>query len=324
MTIIATDVTRRRLLDGLVRIAAGGAMAGIIGLPPLFHALAREGRLYRWRGVALGGVANLWLAAPDRPSAAELTRIALAEKTRLEGFFSLYRDDSLLVRLNRAGRLDHPPAEMLALLGLARRIHDASAGAFDPTVQPLYRLHAEHGGRPPADALRRVGALVGLAQVAFDEKAIAFRRPGMGLSFNGIAQGWISDAVARRLARAGAQAALVEFGEVRALAAPRRRDGWPVTLEARHARHAGGPRVTLAPGRALAVSAVTGSLIAGRVPHILDPRTHRPVAVPRQVAVEAPTAALADGLSTALAVLGPDGESSLVRRFADVRVRWLS
>lgn len=322
MTIMPKDMTRRRLIGGLTRIAAGGALAGLVGLPPLFRHLAREGRLYRWRGVALGGTADLWLEASDRAAAAELVHIALAEKSRLETIFSLYHPDSLLVRLNRAGRLDHPPAEMLELLALARRIHGASNGAFDPTIQPLYRLFAERRGRSDPAALRRVGALVGFEMVAFDEQGITFARPGMALSFNGIAQGFISDAVALRLASAGARAALVEFGEIRALALPPGRSAWPISLETGDKAETGSS-MALAPERALAVSATTGTRIAGRVGHILDPRTRRPVETPRRVAVEAASAALADGLSTALSVLGREGAKGLARAFDDIAVRWL-
>ena len=308
-------LTRRRILARLLRVGAGGALAGLVGLPPLLVPSARAGRLYRWSGVALGGEAHLWVEAGDRHEAARLVADALAEKTRLERIFSLYRPDSLLVRLNAQGRLAHPPAEMLALLGLARRLWEASAGAFDPTVQPLYAEMADAtGARADPAALRR---LVGMQDVLFDERAVVFRKEGMALTFNGIAQGYITDRVADMLSEAGCRAACVQFGEIRAFGRPGPDRSWDVRLD-------GTPDRLPVAAAAVAVTDTFGTLIGGRRPHVLDPRTGRPVAERRKVAVRAPRAALADGLATALAVLDEWHEGALMRHFPEARVRWLA
>ena len=306
--------TRRRILANLMRIGAGGALAGLIGLPPLLTSAARAGRLYRWSGVALGGEAHLWVEAGDRHEAAQLVARALAEKTRLERIFSLYRPDSLLLRLNAQGRLAHPPAEMLTLLALARRLWEASEGAFDPTVQPLYAWAKRAGGKSERPAAAR--RLVGMQDVLFDESEIAFRRRGMALTFNGIAQGYITDRVADLLSGAGCRAACVQFGEIRAFGRPGSGRGWDVRLDGSV------DRLPVAAG-AVAVTDTFGTLIGGHSPHVLDPRRRQPVATRRKLAVRAPHATLADGLSTALAVLGREREDALLRHFPDVRVRWL-
>ena len=104
-----------------------------------------------WRGLALGAVASLQIHHPDRAAAEKLVRRSLEELRRLERLFSLYREDSMLVALNRRGVLEAPPAELVELLGEARRYSELTGGAFDPTVQPLWALYTDHFSKPDAD-----------------------------------------------------------------------------------------------------------------------------------------------------------------------------
>ena len=117
-------------------------------MPPNSAAIAPT----TWQGVALGADAELRLYHPDPRAARRLIDQALAELHRLEGIFSLYRDDSALARLNRQGYLADPPADLLRLLGDSLRYSRLTDGAFDPTVQPLWQLYASHFARPGASA----------------------------------------------------------------------------------------------------------------------------------------------------------------------------
>ncbi|MDO8883720.1 FAD:protein FMN transferase, partial [Pseudotabrizicola sp.] len=115
-------------------------------------------------------------------------------------------------------------------------------------------------------------------------------RPGMALTLNGIAQGYIADRVAALLADNDLSRALIDTGEMIALP-----DGsWPVQL-------AGGGKLTLQ-NRALATSAPRGMTFGGDgvTSHIFDPATGRPVLSRwRSMTVSASSAAVADALSTA-------------------------
>lgn len=97
-----------------------------------------------WRGVALGADAAISLRGDRRAAAAALEE-ARRRLGAIERRFSLYRADSLVSRLNRGERPALPP-EAVALLSLCDRLHRATGGRFDPTVQPLWRALAE--GRP--------------------------------------------------------------------------------------------------------------------------------------------------------------------------------
>lgn len=273
-------LTRRRVLALTAMALAGPSLA--------------ETPLHVATGQALGARVVLRLAHPE---AALIAARAMSEIARLERVFSLYRPDSALVSLNTQGVLTDPPFELLELLTLAGSLHRASGGAFDPTVQPLWALHAEtwaQGRAPQAAEIADARARVGWDKLRFDAKSVRLPR-GMALTLNGIAQGYIADRVAEFLAGEGLERVLIDTGELVALGPQPDGRAWPVTL-------ASGADSPLMRG-ALASSAPLGTCFdpAQTQGHILDPRSGAPVAsVWRAVSVRAPSAALADGLSTAI------------------------
>lgn len=262
----------------------------------------------RWRGAALGAQASMTLVGMNAAGAGDVFAKVEAEIDRLEGLFSLYRRDSLLARLNAAGRLTAPPGEFLELLALSDRLQRTTGGAFDPTVQPLWLLHAAAAAenrRPAAGDIAKARAHCGWRHLDVSPRAVAFTRPGMALTFNGIAQGYVADRVAALLRGLGLRDVLVDMGEIAARG--QRPDGTPwraaISLpEGRIVReiHLG--------ERCLATSAPLGTLLdpSGRIGHILDPRSGEPGGRWRLVSVAAERAALADGLSTACCLLSRD------------------
>ena len=261
------------------------------------------------RGQAMGAAITLHLRHPE---GARLAALALAEIERLERLFSLHRIDSALVRLNAAGRLDAPPPEMLEILSLCNAVHRASGGRFDPTVQPLWATLAHaHARGQPADAaqIARARANVGWQRVSVTPAAITLG-PGMALTLNGVAQGYVADRVAAVLRAEGLVLGLIDTGEIAAIGA-----GWPVRIE-------DGPRLSLG-DEALATSGLFGTVMDrdGRQGHILSPDGADRSAPWARVSIAAPRAAVADALSTA-ACLMPDAAqlARLVAQFPKARV----
>ena len=246
-----------------------------------------------WTGQALGARASIRLDHPDAPA---ITARCLAEIDRLENILSLYRADSALSQLNRTGRLDNPPFELLDCLSQAGAVHRASGGAFDVTLQPLWALWAESAAqnrRPTPDEREAALERGGWDGVRMSPEAITLR-PGQALTLNGIGQGYVADRVAALLESEGLTDILIDTGEMRALG----QRSWPV-------RTAQGGRVPLS-ARALATSAPLGTCFdaGGQDGHILDPRTGRPVVSPWEaITISAPGAALADALSTAACLM---------------------
>ncbi len=316
----AAAPTRRRF----VAIAAAAA-----GLPfAAIRAGAETTHLHRWSGIALGAAAEIVLHDPDASRARRLIARCVAEIDRLEDVFSLYRPESAITRLNRDGWLAAPPLELVTLLAEARTYSERTEGAFDVTVQPLWRLYAAHFARPGADPRgpddaehARAQALVDYRAVEIEPAEVRFARRGMAITLNGIAQGYTTDRVATLLQDAGMGDVLLDIGEVRALG--RHPDGrpWHVGL-----RHAAEPetvaRTVTLTDRAVATSAGIASPFdaSGRHHHLFDPATGRPAQAAGQVSVIAPRATMADALSTALAVSSPAQAAAFAARFPEIEV----
>ena len=312
--------TRRRF----IAIAAAA-----VGLPlAALRAGAETPHLHRWSGIALGAAAEIVLYEPEAARAHRLIGRCTAEIDRLEDVFSLYRPESALSRLNRDSRLAAPPLELVALLAEARFYAERTEGAFDVTVQPLWRLYATHFARPDADprgpceaAHAAAQALVDYRAVEIEPSELRFARPGMAVTLNGIAQGYIADRVAALLQDAGMTDALLDIGELRALG--RHPDGrpWHVGLRQAAQPETVARTVTLT-DRAVATSAGIASPFdaAGRHHHLFDPATGRPAQVAAQVSVIAPRATMADALSTAFAVSLPARAAGYAARFPEIEV----
>jgi len=300
--LLARPIGRRRFL----RI--GATFAATAFVPAALAAVS----VRRWSGSALGAHATIELIGADAAQA-EVTFAAVEQEiARLEALFSLYRADSALSRLNASGRLDAPEADFLRLLALAHTTHRETEGLFDPTVQPLFAAYAAHytGGRsdalPAAELADRL-ALVGFDQVVFDEGAVRFSRPGMAMTLNGIAQGYVTDRVADLLKARGFDNVLLDIGEIRALGGGRDGAGWKVGLAARPDSDALAATLRVQ-DRAVATSMMAGTVLdaGGRIGHILHPRKGAVASAFSAVSVVASDAALADALSTAAVLMTAD------------------
>lgn len=141
-----------------------------------------------------------------------------------------------LARLNRAAGDGYHVVESFDLyraLLLALDYARASGGAYDPTVGPLLSLHDRPGGRPPTEAeiaatLDRVG-WDGLV-VAGESQAVHFRKPGMRLVLDDLAEAFALDAASRGFAL-GCQGGQLRFGDTLYLwGAPNDAASWSVAI----------------------------------------------------------------------------------------------
>jgi thiamine biosynthesis lipoprotein len=303
----------------IARRRAIGIFAAVAGLPLLARADAASRSasrpiVHRWSGTALGARASIILHHPDAEQARALIAEAAAEIERLERIFSLYRRDSALSTLNRSGRLDAPPLDLIHLLSEARGYSEVTGGAFDVTVQPLWDLYATHFRRPGADpdgppdrAVEQARALVDYRHLDIESAAVTLARPGAAVTCNGIAQGYITDRVAALFRDAGLEHVLLDLGEVRALGPRDDGRGWRVGIR----DPLSGSRLLEAvdlTGGAIASSAGSGTTFepSGRCHHLFDPRTGRSANRYAGVTVMAPSATAADALSTGLACMSND------------------
>jgi thiamine biosynthesis lipoprotein len=305
--------TRRRFIT--ITAAAGG-----LPLLPMRHARAAP-LLRTWTGAALGADATVQIHHPDPAVADRLIAASLAEVARLERVLSLYRPESALSRLNRDGVLDEPPFDLVRVLAESRRYGALTGGAFDVTVQPLWDLYAAHfahpgasPGGPPADAIASAIARVGQEALEVSPSRLRLARPGMGITLNGIGQGYVTDRVVEMLRAGGVEHALVDMGEIRAVGRRPAGEPWSVGLEDPRMPGRIAEQISLA-DRAVATSGGYGTVFdpAGRFNHIFEPGSGRTSWRWLSVSVESDTATQADALSTAFTLMPEEATARVVR-----------
>ena len=310
---------RWRRLHPLLAVAALALVAGC----------ARQPREIVLTGPAMGTTWNL-RAVPDTadlPSEAvrALVQDALEE---VDAALSTYRPDSDVSRFNSSTSTDWiaVPAPLAELVAESLRIGTLTGGAFDVTVAPLVTLWGFGRGTPrevpPRDAdIAAAQALTGQRhlQVSLDPPALRKALPGLTLDLDAIAPGYAADLVAARLEAAGIGRYMVEIGgEVRVHGRNREGARWRIGIERPEERGRSVGRVLHLEAMAVSTSGDYRDFFESggiRYSHTLDPQSGRPVTHGlASVTVLRPTATEADGLATALSVLGPAAGFDLAER----------
>lgn len=299
---MAGQLTRRRF----VRIAASAASLGLAGVTGARAFAASQPAPLIWKGMVLGNLASIEIVHSDAARASRLLARAQEEIARLEMIMTLYRPDSALSALNDRGILRDPPLDLVQMLAEARHIGEITGGAFDVTVQPLWKAYADHfataGANPdgPApDAIRRAREHVDYKAIEIEPSVVGLRRRGMALTLNGIAQGYITDRIAELLRNEGLDDVLVNLGEIRAQGARAGTEPWRAGIENARATLV----VTEVPldNQALSTSGSYGFRFdpAGRFHHIFDPKSGACPRLHASVSVVAARSTTADALATA-------------------------
>jgi len=285
----------------------------------------------RWQGATMGTTYRVTIA--DSPFSPEAVN---ALKEEIENYLdelnrqmSTYMPESEISRFNRTPSTDRFRVSLAfaAVVKEALKLSTLTGGAFDPTVLPLSELWgfgnataSEHFPTPAEIAEARQNVDYWLVRVPSPTE-LQKRRPGVRLSLDAIAKGYAADEVARLIREKGAPNVFVEVGgDGIAYGESPQGAPWRIGIDV--------PRFGSTPGEAIqAVVPLSDQGIAtsgdyrnfrsdpsgNRLGHLLDPRTGTPVENDvGSVTVVAESCALADGLATALYVLGPERGLALV------------
>ena len=280
----------------------------------------------------MGTTLRVAVSAPDREEAIRATEEAFEAVRQLDDVLSTWRDDSEIAELNHA-----PPGKPVTLSSrLYQLLHDASrwsrhtGAAFDPAVGSLIDAWDLRGaGRTPtAAALRRARAARGLSHFVFSDRQRSITRTDSAawIDTGGFGKGVALREARRALLRRGVTSASLNFGgQVLVIGSDRQGGDWTVPVAHPGRREAPAAWLRLR-DRSASTSAQSERYVAvggQRLGHILDPRTGKPVPAWGSVTVVARDPALADVLSTALLVLGPDEGLRWARSRTDVAVLFL-
>ena len=303
---------------------------------------AAGGRMRQWAGETMG---TTWSVSAVLASEADPEDAGIAARIEagIEGVLasviaqmSNWAETSDLSRFNRAAADTWVtlPEDCFTVLQAALQVARDSGGAYDPSAGPLVDLwgFGPAGARqaaPTPDDVARVRQPCGWERIEVDVPMRRARQPGgLALDFCAIAKGFAVDAVSRHLDARGVTHHLVEIGgELRGQGLKPDGMPWWVELESPVGNGSGSG---IAHGAARTLVALLGLSIATsgdyrryfeqdcrRFAHTIDPRTGYPAAhALASVTVIHRDCMLADALSTALTVLGPQAGMDFARRHA--------
>jgi FAD:protein FMN transferase len=241
-----------------------------------------------------------------------VARAALDTIDRLEDQLSVFRENSVISEVNRRAADDAVDVDegLYRLLTLCGSLHRETGGAFDITSTALSKCWgflAREGRLPSAEAIAAARTRVGFDAVDLDagRRTVRFTRHDVQLNLGAVGKGYALDQVAQQMRAGGVTNALFSAGRSSLLALGGGREGWQVEIVS--------PRASRPLATVWLRDAAIGTSGAGeqfvdvdgvRYGHVIDPRTGWPASGVLSASAIAPSAAIADALSTAFFVGG--------------------
>ena len=277
-------------------------------------------RLITISGPTMGTTFQVKIAREDMALDAEVLHRAIhARLDEVNRQMSTYREDSEISRFNRSRSTDWVGVspDFARVLSIAQKISTWSNGAFDVTVGPLVNLwgfgpNAIPDRVPPPDSIAACKARVGHEKVQVDLSASAIKKESAGVycDLSAIAKGFGVDRVATYLDSLGINRYFVEIGgELRTKGRNHLGQRWRVGI-ARPSEYGRLQKALALDNMSMATSGDYHNYFERdgvRYSHTLDPRTGQPITHSlASVSVVHQSCLYADGLATAINVMGPE------------------
>ncbi|MGD9331742.1 MAG: FAD:protein FMN transferase [Desulfobacterales bacterium] len=330
------SLIKRNVAQGQTALSRGRILWVAFALLFLSLLVACSGRReIKLSGKTMGTTYHITLIGGYFDAARPLQKAIDEQLAAINASMSTYRSDSEISRFNQMQTVGTPfpiGNDFFQVMRLSQKLFRITDGAWDGTLDPIIDLWGFGRSQRPENhvpAQEDIQAL--LASVGFNhivvlpDGQLLKQRASVSLDLASVAKGYAVDVVAALISRKGYVNYLVEIGgEV--YAAGVRIDGqaWRVGI---NKPEAGAPfnqvyRVVNLKDRAFATSGDYRNFFTidgRRYAHIIDPRTGFPVSNGVvSASVTAKTCALADGLATALMVMGASAAVDLVNRLEGV------
>ena len=248
----------------------------------------------------------------DFPQGIAAALDALDEVERIEQQLSIFRFDSRIHYVNLTAH-EHPvrlDKELFDLIALCVRLAEGTGGAVDITSGCLWKVwgFAKRQGRiPHAEELDHAREHTGYRFLELNEaeQTVRFKKQGIELNFGCVGKGFALDTASEKLRAHGVDRFLFQGGLSSVLASGQ---DWKI-----------GVAHPLRPGQRIRELALANAAVSTsgsqkqffrhegrRYSHLIDPRSGQPAEGVFTATVLAPTATLAELLSTAFFVLGAE------------------
>jgi FAD:protein FMN transferase len=268
----------------------------------------------------MGTVVEIAALGPDPALLEGALNAAFAEIARIEALMSPHQPDSDVARLSAATDALEVAPETAEVIALGLQVAAASGGALDlglGRVKALWAIETETPRVPSRAELAAALEGTGPQALRLEGLRVQKAQPALAVDLGAVAKGYAVDRAVAVLRAAGVSQASVNAGGDIYLLGDHGGRPWRIGIQ--HPRKAGAVAATvLVADQAVVTSGDYERFFERdgvRYHHIFDPRTGLPADRCQSATVVAPTAALADALSTALFVLGPEEGLALVEQF---------
>lgn len=305
------DQKRRSFLklSGLLGLGAASAALLPTESAEAFLFNKKEYKVTKTR-LAMGTFVAMTAIHPSRDEAEHAIGLAFEEIDRLNSLLTKFDARSPVGQLNRGGKLEGAPEEVLELIARSLYFHRETGGAFDITVNPLIDLYKKdfaEGRTPDNTRIEAALKLVGTEKLRFHSGSIEFTDSDMSITLDGIAKGYIVDRASDILRANGIGNHLINAGgDIRTSGTAAKGRPWTVAVQDPKKTREYPDIITMKDG-AIATSG-NYEIYYDREKlfhHIIDSRTGLSPQLSTSVTVMAPTVMDADALSTSVFVLEP-------------------
>jgi FAD:protein FMN transferase len=284
----------------------------------------------------MGTLVQVTVYAPDEPHARDAFRAAFDRIRDLDRTLSDYRPDSELNQVTRTavGRPVPVSDDLFEVLQKSQTLAEATGGAFDITQGPVVRLwrDARNTGRlPDPVVLKDAASRCGFGKLHLDRsrRTVTLDVADMALDVGAIGKGYAASEALEAVTAKGIRSALVAVsGDLAFSDAPPGQRGWRIGMHSLDPGIAGVPAVLELTNAAVSTSGSSEQHLdvnGRRYSHVIDPASGQALADDITVTVIARHGIDADGLDTAVSVLGeerglrlidahPDAAALIIRR----------
>jgi FAD:protein FMN transferase len=272
--------------------------------------------------ILLGTVVEIQVRNTDEQKANDAITKAFVEIKRIDNLFTTYNEESPVWKLNNSDdSLFKVDEEILSLMVLCDSLWRISDDSFDVAIESLIRCWGFDTKTPEVpndDKIKSALKQSGWKNIQLLNEKKILRKEKVGLNFGAIAKGYAVDKAIEVLKQAEIREAFVNAGgEIKTLG-----DDWIAGIQ--HPRNI---KEIITKIRLNGISVATSGDYENyfekdgvRYHHIIDPKTGYPAGGIQSVTVIHKNNAFADGIATAVFVIGKTKGLELIKSLNDTEV----
>jgi thiamine biosynthesis lipoprotein len=287
---------------------------------------SQSSNLFKYHQVAMGTVIEITLIADDEEAANKASLQAFQEIKRIETLMSPWLDSSDVTRINRSAGKEWVKVspETMEVIKKAQEISELSEGGFDISIGPLTELWREARKKnipPSIEEVKEKLGLVNFKNIEMDQEGKVFlKKKDMAIDLGGIAKGYAVDRAFELLKSLGYRNLIINAGGDLRVGGLKNNQPWSIGIQ--------NPRESK---KLLARISVSDMAVATsgdyerffiyegkRYHHIFNPKDGFPTEGCQSVTIVTKDCITADGLATAVFVLGAEKGYSLCQKLEGV------